>query len=351
MNKHKRPSVHKPEEPKPLAAPNATGAAKEAQQTLTTTDADSGQRLDRWLTEQLPAQSRSTIQRWIKEGHVQVDGAAARASHKLETGQQISVVIPQVVDVPDLEAQALPLTVLYEDTDLLVIDKAAGMVVHPAPGHEDGTLVNAILHHCPTLEGVGGERRPGIVHRLDKETSGLIVVAKHDRALQQLQAQFKARTVYKEYLALVEGRIEPAKGRINAPIGRHPVDRKRQAILPADAQSGSTSGRHAITDYYTQNVYTLPGQSSNMVARFSLVRVVLHTGRTHQIRVHLAWRNHPIVGDTLYGYRRSRLPLTRQFLHAHKLRLRLPSTEEEREFVAPLPGDLAAVLATLATEA
>ncbi len=327
-------------------------------QIFTISAAAAGERLDRWLAVALPDQSRSAIQRWIKAGAVMVDGKPAKASQSLEADQIIAVSIPATVDVPLLVAESIPLQILYEDADLLIIDKAAGMVVHPAPGHEAGTLVNAILHHCPTLAGIGGERRPGIVHRLDKETSGLLVVAKNDQAHRNLQAQFKARTVYKEYLALVDGRIEPPQGRINAPIGRHPVERKRQAVLPPDAQSGTTMGRSAITDYYLQAVYTLPGRedkNANKLAnqspmRFSFVRVILHTGRTHQIRVHFAWRKHPVVGDTLYGYRRPHLPIDRQFLHAHKLRLRLPSSQEEREFTSPLPADLAAVLALLQSE-
>ncbi|MEZ4674710.1 MAG: RluA family pseudouridine synthase [Caldilineaceae bacterium] len=306
-----------------------------------------GNRLDRWLALAMPEHSRSAIQRWIKAGAVVVDNAPAKASQALEAGQTVVVTIPASVEVSTLIAEPIPLQLIYEDADLLVINKVAGMVVHPAPGHEAGTLVHAILHHCPNLQGVGGERRPGIVHRLDKETSGLLVVAKHDLAHRHLQAQFKARTVYKEYLTLLEGQIEPQQGRINAPIGRHPIDRKRQTVLlPAD-QSGKRQGRTAVTDYYLQCVYTVPVPENNGVARFSLVRVVLHTGRTHQIRVHFAWRKHPVVGDTLYGYRRQRLPIERQFLHAHKLRLQLPSTNETREFVAPLPADLEAVLAYL----
>lgn len=324
---------------------NASSGNAEVQ--LITDQAASGQRLDRWLTECLPDHSRSAIQRWIKAGTVMVDGSAVKAGQILEVNQQITLTIPQTTPSPSLTAEAIPLQILYEDDNLLIIDKVAGMVVHPAPGHEQGTLVHAILHHCPTLEGVGGEQRPGIVHRLDKETSGLLVVAKNDRAHRQLQAQFKARTVYKEYLALVEGTIEPAQGRINAPIGRHPVERKRQAVLPPDPHTGKTQGRSAITDYYREAVYTKTVSGEPTVARFSLVRVVLQTGRTHQIRVHFAWRKHPIVGDTLYGYRHQRLPLERQFLHAHKLRLRLPDTLAEREFVAPLPPDLARVLASL----
>ncbi|MBX3009895.1 MAG: RluA family pseudouridine synthase [Caldilineaceae bacterium] len=306
-----------------------------------------GQRLDRWLAEALPDRSRSEVQRWIKEGDVLVDQASAKASQRLEDGQQIEVRIPLPAATPKVQPQALVLPLLFEDDDLLIIDKPAGMVVHPAPGHEEGTLVNAILHHCPNLEGVGGERRPGIVHRLDKETSGVLVVAKHDRAHRYLQEQFKARTVYKEYLALLEGRIAPPQGRIIAPIGRHPFERKRQAVLPVDPNTGQTQGREAITDYWLLADYTLPVRENNATAHFSSVRVVLHTGRTHQIRVHFAWRKHPVVGDTLYGYRKPRLPLERQFLHAHRLRLRLPSSGEEREFVAPLPADLQQVLTLL----
>lgn len=303
-----------------------------------------GQRLDRWLAEVLPEHSRSEIQRWIKTGDVLVDQANTKVSHPLESGQQVEIQFPLINAISTLQPQNLILPILFEDSDLLIIDKPAGMVVHPAPGHENGTLVNAILHHCPEIEGVGGERRPGIVHRLDKETSGLLVVAKNDRAHRHLQAQFKARTVYKEYLALLEGRIEPPQGRIIAPIGRHPVERKRQAVLPADPRTGETQGREAITDYHVQAYYSLPVRDNNAMAHFSFVRVVIHTGRTHQIRVHFAWRKHPVVGDTLYGYRKQRLPIERQFLHAHRLRIRLPSSGEEREFVAPLPVDLQQVL-------
>lgn len=305
---------------------------------FTITPEDAGQRLDRWLATALPEHSRSEIQRWIKEGLVLVDDITAKASHKTEEGQIVKLQLPVQNAESDLQAEDIPLQIVYEDDDLLVIDKPAGLVVHPAPGHEDGTLVNAVLHHCPALEGVGGERRPGIVHRLDKETSGLIVVAKNDRAHRDLQAQFKARTVLKEYLALVEGRVEPPQARISAPLGRHPTDRLRQAILPPD------KGRTAVTDYRVIGYYNTPIRDSNPTANFSLVSITLHTGRTHQIRVHFAWRKHPIVGDTLYGYRKQRLPLDRHFLHAHRLRFRLPSTGEEKEFVAPLPPELQQLL-------
>jgi len=230
-----------------------------------------------------------------------------------------------------------------------VINKPAGMVVHPSPGHASGTLVNAVLHHCPELEGVGGERRPGIVHRLDRDTSGLIVVAKNDLTHRDLQAQFKARTVYKEYLALLEGQLDPPAGLISAPIGRHPNDRVRQAILSPDPLTGESKGREARTEYHTLSIYSAPIRGSGTaIGIFTLARVILLTGRTHQIRVHFAWRKHPVAGDTLYGYKKQRLDLKRQFLHAHKLRLRMPGNEGgngiEREFVAPLPADLQSTL-------
>jgi len=308
-----------------------------------------GWRLDRWLVEQMPDRSRSEIQRWIKEGLVTLEGQTARASARLEVGQHIALAIGPSLPPDGLEPEALPLVIVYEDADLLVVNKPAGMVVHPAPGHASGTLVNAVLHHCPQIEGVGGERRPGIVHRLDKETSGLIVVAKNDHAHRFLQAQFKGRTVYKEYLALVEGRLTPARGCITAPIGRHPDDRKRQAVLPVHPQTGYSAGREAVTAYTVLGLYTVPGASSGTATTtFSLVSAELHTGRTHQIRVHFAWYKHPIVGDTVYGLRKPRLKLGRHFLHAHRLRLRLPSSGKEREFESPLPADLQALLDQLA---
>ncbi|MFN8468929.1 MAG: RluA family pseudouridine synthase [Caldilineaceae bacterium] len=311
---------------------------------ITVDPALQGLRLDRGLADALPDRSRSEVQRWIKEGRVFLHGEPAKSSVKLAAGDVVTIVLPEKPQAVDLAGEELPLSIVYEDDDLLVIDKPAGMVVHPAPGHSGGTLVNAVLHHCPGIAGVGGERRPGIVHRLDKDTSGLIVVAKHDQAMRSLQAQFKARTVFKEYLALLEGKLQPEHGRISAPIGRHPTERKRMAVLPPDSP-GASDGREAVTSYRVLGVYTgsVYGRSTS-VATFSLVSAVLHTGRTHQIRVHFAWLQHPVVGDTLYGFRTPRLPLERQFLHAHRLRLRLPSSGEEREFVAPLPPDLQGVL-------
>ena len=256
---------------------------------------------------------------------------------------------PATIVATELAPEAMPLVVVYEDDDLLVIDKPAGMVVHPAPGHAAGTLVNAVLHHCPDIAGVGGERRPGIVHRLDKETSGLIVVAKHDAAHRFLQAQFKDRTVFKEYLALLDGRLQPPEGRIVTPIGRHPTDRKRMAVILPDAPGGQGAARAAITEYHV-NAYLIgaPQGGSTATASFTYVSALLLTGRTHQIRVHFAWLKHPVVGDPVYGLRSPRLPLARQFLHAHRLRLRLPGDGQEHEFVAPLPADLQVVLDSLA---
>jgi 23S rRNA pseudouridine1911/1915/1917 synthase len=245
---------------------------------------------------------------------------------------------------PGLVAEPLPLSILYEDADILVIDKPAGMVVHPAPGHPTGTVVNAVLHHCPDLIGVGGERRPGIVHRLDKDTSGVMVIAKHDRALRDLQAQFKARRVHKEYLALVEGRLTPAEGRIRVPIGRHPTQRKRQAVF---ADQPGVPAREAVTEYHVEAVYAQRLHNDQGIGHFTWLHAHPITGRTHQIRVHLAWRGHPIVGDPIYGPARPRLRVPRLCLHAARLRLRVPGRGELCEFVAPVPPDLQAVLAQL----
>lgn len=301
-----------------------------------------GQRLDRWLTEQFQNSSRSAVKRWIADGLVQVNGERpAKAGLALEAAAQVEVVQLPPQDTT-LQPQEIPLDIIYEDNDLLVIDKQAGLVVHPGPGHAADTLVNAVLHHCPELEGIGGERRPGIVHRLDKGTSGVIVVAKHDAAMRFLQEQFAARTVRKEYVALLEGKIEPPRGRIDAPVGRHPIERQRMAVLPTARGAAGGSGRAAVTDYESLRVYDT--RMGGQTVRFSLVRAALHTGRTHQIRVHFAWRRNPVVGDTMYGFTRARLALERPFLHAIRLGIRLPGTEEQRLFEAPLPADLRRVL-------
>lgn len=290
-----------------------------------------GQRLDHYLNEQLPGHSRAEIQRWIRQGHVLVNERPAKVSLKLKTGDEIRVEIPEV-QPSRLQPEAIPLSILYEDEDLIAVDKPAGMVVHPAPGHDHGTLVHAILHHCPDLQGVGGEQRPGIVHRLDKDTSGIILVAKNDRAHRFLQDQFRARTIAKTYLALLIGQLEPRRGRIDAAIGRHPRRRKQMAILPA-GQGRSASTSYEVIAYY---------------GNASLVAAHPHTGRTHQIRVHFASLGHPVVGDTLYGPRRDSYHLGRHFLHAHRLSFRRPSDQTLLTLESHLPPELQALLDVLA---
>lgn len=303
-----------------------------------------GRRLDRWLTDRFAEESRSAVQRWIAEGLVTVSGQrAGKAGMPLEAGANIEVAAPPPAVETSLRPEDIPLKIIFEDNNLLVIDKPAGLVVHPGPGHTAGTLANAVLHHCPELEGIGGEKRPGIVHRLDKGTSGVIVVAKNDAAMRLLQEQFAGRSVYKEYLALLEGRVEPPRGRIDAPIGRHPTRRQRMAVLPAHSGPKNAAGaREAVTEYECLQVYE--DRSKGQTARFSLVRAVLHTGRTHQIRVHFAWRNFPVAGDAEYGNKRRRLSLTRPFLHARRLGIRLPGEAEQRVFESPLPTELQRIL-------
>jgi 23S rRNA pseudouridine1911/1915/1917 synthase len=263
-----------------------------------------------------------------------VNGVARdKSSYSLKTGYTVTVSIPAPLPAT-LRAERIPLSVVYEDADLVVVDKPAGMVVHPAPGHSSGTLVNALLAHVPNLElDMGDEARPGIVHRLDKDTSGLLVVAKRRQAHEVLTRQMTARTMHKEYIALVDGHPKPSNGVIDAPLARDPRDRHRMAVV--------AGGRAARTHY----------QVERDLGRYSLVRVTLETGRTHQIRVHMAYIGHPLVGDPVYGKRTlheaEKLGLERQFLHAHKLGFTLPSSGEWREFVSDLPGDLQEVLRRL----
>lgn len=288
-----------------------------------------GERLDRALAEAVPDVSRTQWQRLIRDNRVTIEGQPVKASLRLEGGERVVADLPEVKET-GLEPEPIPLDIRYEDDDMLVINKPAGMVVHPAPGHEGGTLVNAVLAHCPDLEGVGGERRPGLVHRLDKETSGLIVVAKNDRALRHLQAQFKRRTVGKVYLALVEGQIQPPRALIDAPIGRNPHQRQKMGVIT----NPSYRSRPAQTFYETVDVYD----------GYTLVSCRPRTGRTHQIRVHLAYIGYPIVGDTTYGRRKQRIRLKRHFLHASELTLKRPSDGRELTFRAELPAPLRAVL-------
>ncbi len=292
-----------------------------------------GERLDKGLAESLPELSRAQLQRLIREGYVSLGGRAVKASQRLEGGEQVVVLLPELEET-GLVAEPIPLDILYEDSDLLVVNKPAGMVVHPAAGHETGTLVNAVLAHCPELPGVGGERRPGVVHRLDKDTSGLILVAKNDQALWYLQRQFKKREVGKVYLALVDGRLSQKEALIDAPIGRDPRNRKKMAVIPPGS---SASARPAQTDVAIVEFY----------GDYTLLECRPLTGRTHQIRVHLAFAGYPIVGDLVYGRRKQRLPLNRQFLHAAELSFRRPSDERQLTLRASLPADLQAVLEDL----
>jgi 23S rRNA pseudouridine1911/1915/1917 synthase len=286
-----------------------------------------GQRLDAWLARVLPDLSRSSLQRLIDNGHVSVAGRAARPSLRLAGAEQVELRLPHARPV-ELQPEAIPLEVVYEDDDLLVIDKPAGLVVHPAPGHPSGTLVNALLARWRRFKGFDGNLRPGIVHRLDKDTSGLLMVAKTEAAMLKLAAQIKDRRIQKEYLALVEGHLEPAEGRIEAPVGRHPTQRQHMAVV--------RGGREATSHYRVERRFR----------DFSLVRVRPVTGRTHQIRVHLAFTGHPVAGDQLYGRRRAPAP-PRQFLHATRLRFAQPTTGEWIELDSPLPPDLAGFLTTL----
>ena len=292
-----------------------------------------GERLDRFLTSVLAGQSRAQVQRLIKQACVRVGSAPPRANTLVKAGDRIVVELPEPVP-SEVEAEAIPLAILYEDTDIVVVDKPAGMVVHPAAGHAGGTRVNALLHHIRDLSGIGGELRPGIVHRLDRGTSGVMVVAKHDRAHEALARQFHDREVEKEYVALVWGVVQAGR-RIDAPIGRDPVDRHRMSARARRA-------RHAVTRVTFARHFR----------GVTLVHVAIATGRTHQIRVHLSAIGHPIVGDSVYGGQRRRVPadlrsvatLQRPFLHAARLAFAHPSDGRRLEFIAPLPHDLQAVL-------
>jgi 23S rRNA pseudouridine1911/1915/1917 synthase len=292
-------------------------------------------RLDKFLAGQMPELSRSAAQRLIDNGRVTVDGEPVKASYKVRPGDRVVVVLP-ADESPKLLPEAIPLDIVYEDQALLVVDKQAGMVVHPAPGHPGGTLVNALLAHCPELD-TGGGNRPGIVHRLDRDTSGLILVATSEKVRRALQRQFKDRQVHKAYLALLDGHLQPAYGRIEAPVGRDPHHRQRMAV-----QAG---GREAITEYHVLEQFA--HQIGPAAGQFTLVEAEPLTGRTHQIRVHFASIGHPVVGDAVYGRRKQHLPVSRQFLHARRLDFKHPLTGQRLGLEAPPPEDLAGVLALL----
>jgi 23S rRNA pseudouridine1911/1915/1917 synthase len=276
-------------------------------------------RLDKYLAQKYPELSRSYLQKLIGQGYVVVNGQGAKASQQLSIGDELRITLPPP-EPTSLIAEPMPLDIVYEDNDLIVLNKPAGLTVHPAPGHTSHTLVNALLAHCPELAQFGDSPRPGIVHRLDKDTSGLMIIAKNSSAQQNLINQFKTHSISKGYIALVKGKLTPSRGIIEAPIGRHPVNRKRMAVV--------TRGREAKTGYRVKEY----------IDNYTLLEVTIETGRTHQIRVHLAAIGYPVVGDPVYGIRS--VYLKRQFLHAFRLGFYLPSSGEYKEFTCELPQDL-----------
>ncbi|MEE4252943.1 MAG: RluA family pseudouridine synthase [Desulfuromusa sp.] len=301
------------------------------------------ERLDTFLAECLPDVSRSQLKKLIDAGQITLNGAPAKASNKLKGGESIHVTLPEPEPIKALP-ENIPLHVLYEDHDLIVIDKPAGMVVHPAAGHSHGTLVNALLHHCTDLAGIGGELRPGIVHRIDKDTSGVIVATKNDKSHHHLAVQFKDHSIHRRYLALVYGSPDKISGSIDRAIGRHPTQRKKMS-------SKAKNGKRAVTHWKVLKQYN--------VNRMSLVELQLETGRTHQIRVHFAEINCPLVGDPLYGNHSRKtaikdMPLRQlidqlpgQALHAQKLGFIHPSSEKYMEFCSEIPETLANIISYL----
>ncbi len=285
---------------------------------------DSGQRIDVLLSKNPEITSRSFAQNLIEKGLVLIDGKEVGKNYRLKAGQMIDVAIPPP-EPTEVKPESIPLDIKYEDDDLIVLSKPAGMVVHPTYGHATGTLVNALLAHTPELSGIGGVVRPGIIHRLDKDTSGLMIVAKNDFSHQALSQELKDRKIKRTYLTLVHGRFKEKEGTVNAPIGRSPKFRQKMVVM-------GTAAREAVSRYHVLAVYD----------DYSLVSVSLETGRTHQIRVHMKYINHPVVGDQLYGFGKSKrdLGLDRQFLHAYKLEFTHPKTGKKMVFEDKLPPDL-----------
>jgi 23S rRNA pseudouridine1911/1915/1917 synthase len=288
-------------------------------------------RIDVWLSQALPDLSRSRIQNLISQGQVKVnDQICSSKKVNVKQGDRIELNIPSAKPLDVSANHDISLDVLYEDEQFLILNKPVGLVVHPAPGHSDDTLVNALLAHCENLSGIGGIQRPGIVHRLDKDTSGAIAIAKTDLAYQSLQSQIQAKTAQREYLGIVYGHPKTDKGKIDFPIGRHPVDRKKMAVLPIER-----SGRNAVTYW----------QVEERLGNYSLILFRLETGRTHQIRVHSAKIGHPIVGDPLYSSGKNiGVNLTGQALHAWRLTLQHPVTGETIRAIAPIPGEFETLL-------
>lgn len=293
---------------------------------LRASEESKNQRLDAFLESSLDGLTRSQATRLIESGEVAVNGRAVGKSYKLAGGEDIAVTLPEPEPV-EAVPQDIPLDVVYEDADVIVVNKPSGMVVHPAPGHPDGTLVNALLYHCAgTLSGIGGALRPGIVHRIDRDTSGLIIAAKNDAAHQYLSAQLADHTLARTYECIVVGALREDRGTVDAPIARHPADRKRMAVV--------AGGREAVTHW--EVIARYPG--------YTHVRCRLETGRTHQIRVHMAYIGHPILGDTVYGAKKEVPGLTGQCLHAVGLRFLHPRTHEVMELSCPLPEEFTRML-------
>lgn len=283
------------------------------------------ERIDKLIVSLHEEASRTHVQKWINDGAVTVNGKAVKANYKVQEGDQVELDEPEPVEI-EIKPENIPLTVVYEDSDLIVINKPRGMVVHPAPGHYTGTLVHALLFHCQDLSGINGEIRPGIVHRIDKDTSGLIMAAKNDHAHEHLSKQLKDKTTGRQYKAIIHGALSHSKGTIDAPIGRDQKDRQKMAVTHINSRS-------AVTHFTLEEAFT----------DYSYVTCELETGRTHQIRVHFNYIDHPIAGDPKYGPKRT-LDISGQALHAETLTFIHPTTNEEMEFKAPVPEEMQRLL-------
>lgn len=289
---------------------------------------EAGMRVDKFVAER-GDWSRTLVQSWIESGALTVEDRIVKANHRLQAGDRVSLVVPPAEEL-EVKPEPLPLGVVYEDQDVIVVNKPRGMVVHPAPGHFSGTLVNALLAHCHDLSGINGVLRPGIVHRIDKGTSGLIVAAKNDVAHECLAKQLSQHSMKRVYLAIVHGKLLHREGTIDAPIGRHPTKRKEMAVV-------HKNGKRAVTHFVVRETFT----------NYSVVECKLETGRTHQIRVHMAYIGHPVVGDPTYGPKKSPFTIAGQALHAETLGFLHPRTKEPMEFHAPLPEDMNAIVRQL----
>ncbi|WP_240479953.1 RluA family pseudouridine synthase [Paenibacillus fonticola] len=287
------------------------------------------QRIDKYVKTLLDDDtSRSQIQIWIDDGHIEVNGLAVKANYKVAEGDRVTLIIPEAESV-EIAAEDIPLDIYFEDRDVIVVNKPRGMVVHPAPGHSSGTLVNALMANCQDLSGINGELRPGIVHRIDKDTSGLLMAAKNDKAHASLAAQLKEHSVTRKYLALVHGNLSHDQGTVDAPIGRDPHDRKMYTVIDRNS-------KHAVTHFHVVERF----------GDYTLLELKLETGRTHQIRVHMKFIGHPLVGDPMYG-RSKGIKFNGQALHAAVLGFVHPSTGEYKEFTAPIPSDMEDLLLSL----